>query len=83
MKVYQRIRLLVKTTENGDRGCSLLYLFIFSVLAFITIYVLYPILDYFQSEIIFIDSLSPHVMIVHAMVNGNNIQAVMVMDGYS
>ncbi|MGE5661719.1 MAG: PQQ-binding-like beta-propeller repeat protein [Ignavibacteriales bacterium] len=58
--------------ENNIAGRSLVYLFIFLVLAFITIHVSYPILDYFQSEIIFIDSLSPYVMIAHAMLNGNN-----------
>lgn len=58
--------------ENNIAGRSLVYLFVFSVLAFITIHVSYPILDYFQSEIIFIDSLSPYVMIAHAMLNGNN-----------
>lgn len=58
--------------ENNIAGRSLVYLFIFSVLAFIMIHVSYPILDYFQSEIIFIDSLSPYVMIAHAMLNGNN-----------
>jgi outer membrane protein assembly factor BamB len=58
--------------ENNIAGRSLVYLFVFSVLTFITIHVSYPILDYFQSEIIFIDSLSPYVMIAHAMLNGNN-----------
>lgn len=58
--------------ENNIAGRSLVYLFVFSVLTFITIHVSYPILDYFQSDIIFIDSLSPYVMIVHASLNGNN-----------
>jgi outer membrane protein assembly factor BamB len=58
--------------ENNIAGRSLVYLFVFSVLTFITIHVSYPILNYFQSDIIFIDSLSPYVMIAHAMLNGNN-----------
>jgi outer membrane protein assembly factor BamB len=58
--------------ENNIAGRSLVYLFVFSVLTFITIHVSYPILNYFQSDIIFIDSLSPYVMIVHAMLDGNN-----------
>jgi alcohol dehydrogenase (cytochrome c) len=70
--VYQRIRLLVKTIEITESGCSPVYLCIFSLLVFITLYASHSILDYFLTENKYTNSLSPFLMIVHATVTGNN-----------
>ena len=63
----------MKTIEIGKSGCSLPYLCIFSVLAFITIHASNLFFDYFVSESKFPNSLSSYVMIVYATtVTGNN-----------
>lgn len=63
----------MNTIEISDSGCSILYLFTFSFLAFITIQGSVLTFEYYVSEDKYAIALSPYVMMVHATITGNNI----------
>jgi outer membrane protein assembly factor BamB len=62
----------VNTIEISDSGCSILYLCIFSFLAFIAIQVSDLVFEYSVSENKYATTLSPYVMMAHATITGNN-----------
>jgi alcohol dehydrogenase (cytochrome c) len=62
----------VNTIEISDSGCSILYLCIFSFLAFIAIQVSDLVFEYAVSENKYATTLSPYVMMAHATITGNN-----------
>jgi len=62
----------VNTIEISDSGCSILYLCIFSILAFIAIQVSDLVFEYSVSENKYATTLSPYVMMAHATITGNN-----------
>ena len=62
----------MNTIEISDSGCSILYLCIFSILAFIAIQVSDLVFEYSVSENKYATTLSPYVMMAHATITGNN-----------
>jgi alcohol dehydrogenase (cytochrome c) len=62
----------VNTIEISDSGCSILYLCIFSFLAFIAIQGSDLVFEYSVSENKYATALSPYVMMAHATITGNN-----------
>lgn len=62
----------MNTIEISDSGCSILYLCIFSFLAFIAIQVSDLVFEYSVSENKYATTLSPYVMMAHATITGNN-----------
>ena len=58
--------------EISDSGCSILYLCIFSFLAFIAIQGSDLVFEYSVSENKYATALSPYVMMAHATITGNN-----------
>jgi alcohol dehydrogenase (cytochrome c) len=62
----------VNTIEISDSGCSILYLCIFSFLAFIAIQGSDLVFEYSVSENKYATALSTYVMMAHATITGNN-----------
>lgn len=62
----------MRTIEISESLCLLSYIFIFTVLTFITIHASQSILNYFLSDSEFSHPQIPYVMIVYATVTGNN-----------
>ena len=62
----------MNTIEISDSGCSILYLCIFSFLAFIAIQGSDLVFEYSVSENKYATALSPYVMMAHATITGNN-----------
>ena len=62
----------MNTIEISDSGCSILYLCIFSFLAFIAIQGSDLVFEYSVSENKYAPALSPYVVMAHATITGNN-----------
>ena len=62
----------MRTIEISESLCLLSYIFIFTLLTFITIHALQPVLNCFLSDSEFSHPQIPYVMIVYATVTGNN-----------
>lgn len=62
----------MRTIEIRESLCLLSYIFIFTVLTFITIHALQPVLNCFLSDSEFSHPQIPYVMIVYATLTGNN-----------